>query len=100
MAAQFAENRLDADRAVERLETLLRVGNRDHLDFFLPAQFYGAVDRLLNRIARTTGDLRTDRTSVLKRKRVAVRVDRGGRRTIQKKDRGRERQQHSVHNTV
>src|SRR3546814_8035118 len=42
MAAQFAENRIDADRAVERLETLLRVGNRDQLDFFLSGQFYGA----------------------------------------------------------
>src|SRR3546814_6439376 len=59
MAAQFAENRIDADRAVERLETLLRVGNRDQLDFFLSGQFYRAVDPLLNRIAQTTGDLRT-----------------------------------------
>src|SRR3546814_12651882 len=49
MAAQFEENRIDADRAVERLAKLLRVGKRDHRDFFSPGQLDGAVEPLLNR---------------------------------------------------
>src|SRR3546814_14648513 len=55
MAAQFAENRIDADRAVERLETLPRVGHRDQLDFVLSGTVNGAVASLHIRIARTAG---------------------------------------------
>src|SRR3546814_12401111 len=34
MAAQFAENRIDADPGVEGMETLLRVGIRTHPESF------------------------------------------------------------------
>ncbi len=66
ITAQFASERPDADRTIERLQSLLDKNDRDRLDFFLSGQFYGGVDPLLNRIALSTAALRatavTDRT--------------------------------------
>jgi len=58
IAAEYASERPDADRAMDRLQSLLDEDNHDRLDFFLSGQFYGGVDPLLNAIARSTSALR------------------------------------------
>jgi methyl-accepting chemotaxis protein len=58
IAAEYAGERPDADKALGRLHQLLAAGDEDRIDFFLSGQFFGGVDPLLGRIARSTAELR------------------------------------------
>ncbi|MBB5987773.1 methyl-accepting chemotaxis protein [Sphingobium lignivorans] len=58
VATRFSGERPDADRALDRLQVLLERSDRERLDFFLSGQFFGGVDPLLGKIARTTEELR------------------------------------------
>ncbi|MBN8817123.1 MAG: hypothetical protein J0I80_00205 [Sphingomonas sp.] len=62
IAGQFSDERPDADKALDRLQTLLEANDHDRLDFFLSGQFFGGVDPLLGRIARATEELKATAT--------------------------------------
>lgn len=68
IAAAISPERPDADRTIQRLQSLLDKDDHDRLDFFLSGQFYGGVDPLLNHIAQSTDELRAtageDRTQL------------------------------------
>jgi methyl-accepting chemotaxis protein len=68
IAALFAAERVEAERALDRLETILGRHDRDGLDFFLSGQLYSGLDPLIMHIGEAAGALREaadqDRTAL------------------------------------
>jgi methyl-accepting chemotaxis protein len=58
IAAQFADERQNADASIIRLQTILVQNDRDRLDFFLSGQLYSSLDPIITHITQAATNLR------------------------------------------